>query len=150
MGAFGLAIGLSGCLDDDVTTARPTATLAPVTPSTTHVPVELGDEAPDAERVRVHAAPMLDGEIHVLRSDDPATPFHDGEPVELRRINELAVAGDCDQLHDTLEFWLRFVDDATDDDIDDDERAGARRSSVFARAAFDAIAFIECGPRSDS
>lgn len=149
----------SACLGDELTpTAAPTSTLAPVAPSTTLVPVELGEgERPDSERVSVHAAPMLDGETHVLRSDDPATPFLDGEPAELRRIHELAIAGDCEQLHDTLDFWLRFIDDAaavddtddddTDDDTDDDDRSAARRTSVFARAAFDAIAFIECGPR---
>lgn len=142
-----------GCLDDDVTGPRPTSTLAPVAPSTTLVPVEFGEPADDSRTVDRHAAPMLDGELHVLRSDDPATPFVDGEPAEIRRITQLAVDRECDQLHDALDFWLRFVPDemvapdqtVADGTTADEAAAGARRASVFARAAYDAIAFVRCG-----
>jgi hypothetical protein len=165
VGTVALAAWSSGCLPEVETT--PTSTLPAVIPSTTLVPIELGGSPNDgaADDVAEFTGVTLDGSEHTLRSDDPNVPFVGDEPAEIQRINGLAMDGDCEQLRDTLEFWLSFVDDEPDDeqdtgpavgDVEGAEASGAdtsnassrsssRRASLFARAAFDAIAFIQCG-----
>lgn len=157
-----LAAWSSGCLPE-VETA-PTSTLPAVTPSTTLVPIELGGSATDdgSADIAEFTGLTLDGSEHTLRSDDPSVPFVGDEPAEIRRISDLAVEGDCEQLHSTLEFWLSFVDDDPVEDpgvdpaaavaegaeasgADSSTASSSRRASLYGRAAFDAIVFIECG-----
>ena len=157
-----LAAWSSGCLPE-VETA-PTSTLPAVAPSTTLVPIELGGSAADdgSGDIAEFTGLTLDGSEHTLRSDDPSVPFVGDEPAEIRRISDLAVEGDCEQLHSTLEFWLSFVDDDPVEDpgvdpaaavaegaeasgADSSTASSSRRASLYGRAAFDAIVFIECG-----
>lgn len=141
-----VAVTAIGCLDGDTAITQPTSTMAPVRPPTTLMSIQVDGDEQDSQRVDVHAAPMLDDELHLLRSDDPATPFVDGEPAELLRIEQLATVGDCEQLRGTLEFWLAL---AERDDGEEEEGPDARTASVFARAAYDSIVAVECGVEDD-
>lgn len=163
-------LSAASCLPESET--EPPSTLSPPLPSTTLVPIDLGgtSEAAD-DTVRTFTGPMLDGSLLIVSSDDPTVPFVGDEPAEIIRITDLAVAGDCGQLREVLEFWLGFADEESESepdeaattqdssDPDDPDEVDAprpetvvttgRRASLFARAAFDAIAFIGCGETPD-
>ncbi|CAN5475967.1 hypothetical protein BH23ACT3_BH23ACT3_01240 [soil metagenome] len=132
--------------------APPPTAMPTVAPDTTLVPIDIGGPSGVDHELAEFTGPMLDGTELTLRSDDPSVRFVDGEPAEIRRITDLAVDGECEQLHATLEFWLGYAADPEfDRDSGDDPNGGdvsddgtGQQASLFGRAAYDAIVFVGC------
>lgn len=141
---------------DSEPTESASATTELVPPATTLVPVDIRPAPATTEPlVELYLGLMLDGRTHVLRADDPAVFFVAGVPLEIRRIDGLAANGSCDGLRQALDRWLPIaealdeLEQSSDDDESTDDPARVlevvRQASVYARAAFDALATLGCG-----
>lgn len=127
-----------------------TSTSVASSPATTLVPVDVRPEPPTTETAStvVHVGTMLDGGVHVLRPNPPEVVFVGGTPLEIRRIDALEAAEDCEGLRATLDRWLLGAAPLEEAELDRPPGAAlemAQTSSVFARSAFDAMARLDCG-----
>lgn len=147
----------------------PPSTTDPGPPATTLVPVDIRPPPPTTAPIApIYVGVTLDGDLHLLEPDSPSVVFLGGVPLEIRRIDGLAATGNCDELRETFERWYpfaRLLETVTDPsgvigraadgeagDQADDEAArelaefieATTVSSVYARAAADALAAVPC------
>ena len=83
--------------------------------------------------VEQFAGQTLDGERHVIRSDD-GTTFVRGVPKDIDDIDQMAAAGDCDGLRDRARAWARLAG------LGDEGKA----ASVYAQHAVNTFEWIRC------